>query len=183
MTDDKKMVKLPHSIIMEDRKKLSVSGVTDIDSFDEQTIIAITDLGELTIRGWNLHITRLNLEQGELLVDGEISSLTYTDVRPQAKGFFAKLDTGGVNALSEKAKERYLCEENLVRLEKIKKLSEKYGCSIAAAVCACLCSLEMPDVFPIIGGSNIKQIEDSMSGADIVIEKEELKDLFGYNID
>ena len=91
MTDDKKMVKLPHSIIMEDRKKLSISGVTDIDSFDEQTIIAITDLGELTIRGWNLHITRLNLEQSELLVDGEISSLTYTDVRPQAKGFFAKV--------------------------------------------------------------------------------------------
>ena len=91
MTDDKKTVKLPHSIIMEDRKKLSVSGVTDIDSFDEQTIIAITDLGEMTIRGWSLHITRLNLEQGELIVDGEISSLTYTDVRPQAKGFFAKV--------------------------------------------------------------------------------------------
>lgn len=91
MTEDKKTVKLPHSIIMEDRKKLSVSGVTDIDSFDEQTIIAITDLGELTIRGWNLHITRLNLEQAELLVDGEISSLTYTDVRPQAKGFFARV--------------------------------------------------------------------------------------------
>lgn len=91
MTDDKKVVKLPHSFIMEDRKKLSISGVTDIESFDEQTIIAITDLGELTIRGWNLHITRLNLEQTELLVDGEISSLTYTDVRPQTKGFFAKV--------------------------------------------------------------------------------------------
>lgn len=91
MTDEKKMVKLPHSVIMEDRKKLSVSGVTDIDSFDEQTIIAITDLGEMTIRGWNLHITRLSLEQSELLVEGEISSLTYTDVRPQAKGFFAKV--------------------------------------------------------------------------------------------
>ena len=91
MTDDKKVVKLPHSVIMEDRKTLSVSGVTDIESFDEQTIIAMTDLGELTIRGWNLHITRLNLEQTELLVDGEISSLTYTDVRPQAKGFFAKV--------------------------------------------------------------------------------------------
>ncbi len=91
MTDDKKVIKLPHSVIMEDRKKLSVSGVTDIESFDEQTIIAMTDLGELTIRGWNLHITRLNLEQTELLVDGEISSLTYTDVRPQAKGFFAKV--------------------------------------------------------------------------------------------
>lgn len=91
MTDEKKMVKLPHSVVMEDRRKLSVSGVTDIDSFDEQTIIAMTDLGELTIRGWNLHITRLNLEQTELLVDGEISSLTYTDTRPQAKGFFAKV--------------------------------------------------------------------------------------------
>ena len=91
ITDEKSIHKLPHNIIMEDRKKLSVSGVTDIDSFDEQTIIAITDLGELTIRGWNLHITRLNLEQSELLVDGEISSLTYTDVRPQAKGFFAKV--------------------------------------------------------------------------------------------
>ena len=91
MTDDKKMPKLPHSVVMEDRRNLSVTGVTDIDSFDEQTIIANTDLGELTIRGWNLHITRLNLEQTELLVEGDISSLTYTDIRPQAKGFFAKV--------------------------------------------------------------------------------------------
>ncbi|MBR2454813.1 MAG: sporulation protein YabP [Clostridia bacterium] len=91
ITDEKSIHKLPHNIIMEDRKKLSVSGVTDIDSFDEQTIIAITDLGELTIRGWNLHITRLNLEQSELMVDGDISSLTYTDVRPKAQGFFSKV--------------------------------------------------------------------------------------------
>ena len=91
ITDEKLIHKLPHNIIMEDRKKLSVSGVTDIDSFDEQTIIAITDLGELTIRGWNLHITRLNLEQSELMVDGDISSLTYTDVRPKAQGFFSKV--------------------------------------------------------------------------------------------
>ena len=47
ITDEKSIHKLPHNIIMEDRKKLSVSGVTDIDSFDEQTIIAITDLGEI----------------------------------------------------------------------------------------------------------------------------------------
>ena len=91
ITDEKSIHKVPHNIIMEDRKKLSVSGVTDIDSFDEQTIIAITDLGELTIRGWNLHITRLNLEQSELMVDGDISSLTYTDVRPKAQGFFSKV--------------------------------------------------------------------------------------------
>ncbi len=91
MTDDKKIPKMPHNIIMEERKKLSVSGVLDIDSFDEQTIIAVTEQGELTIRGSNLHITRLNLEQSELLVEGEISSLAYTDIRPQAKGIFAKV--------------------------------------------------------------------------------------------
>ena len=51
----------------------------------------ITEQGELTIRGNNLHITRLSLEQSELMVEGEISSLTYTDIRPQAKGFFSKV--------------------------------------------------------------------------------------------
>ena len=91
MTDEKNLPKLPNNIIMEDRKKLSVSGVTDIDSFDEQTVIAVTQLGELTIRGWDLHITRLSLEQGELMVDGEISSLTSTDTRPIAQGFFSKV--------------------------------------------------------------------------------------------
>ena len=91
MTDEKNLQKLPHNIIMEERKKLSVSGVTDIDSFDEQTVIAVTQMGELTIRGWDLHITRLNLEQAELMVDGEISSLTYTDTRPKAQGFLSKV--------------------------------------------------------------------------------------------
>lgn len=91
MNEDKNIQNLPHNIIMEDRKKLSVSGVTDIDSFDEQTIIAATCMGELTVRGWDLHITRLSLEQGELSVEGEISSLTYTDVKPKAQGFFSKV--------------------------------------------------------------------------------------------
>ncbi len=101
----------------------------------------------------------------------------------QAKGFFSKMASIGESGLSPKSKERYLCSENLERLDIIKELSEKYNCSIAAAVCAALCSLSSPDVFPIIGGSNIKQIEDSMSGADIVVSKEELRNLFKYNIE
>ncbi len=89
--EEKNIPKMPHNIIMEDRKKMSVSGVTDIESFDEQTIVAVTQMGELTVRGWDLHITRLNLEQSELMIDGEISSVTYTDVRPKAQGFFSKV--------------------------------------------------------------------------------------------
>ena len=60
MVDEKKVVKLPHNLILEDRRALSVSGVADIDSFDEQSVILFTDLGELTVKGFNLHINKLN---------------------------------------------------------------------------------------------------------------------------
>lgn len=82
---------MPHNLILEERKRLSISGVTDVDSFDEQTVIAYTVKGEITIKGWDLHISKLNLEQGELSVDGEISSLAYTDIKEKASGFFSKV--------------------------------------------------------------------------------------------
>ena len=65
--------------------------MSDVDSFDEQSIIAYTDFGELTIRGKNLHINKLSLDTGELAVDGEISSMSYSDNRPDNSGFFSKL--------------------------------------------------------------------------------------------
>ncbi len=98
----------------------------------------------------------------------------------QAKGFFSKMASIGENGLSPKSKNRYLCPENLERLELIKKLSQKYECSIAAIVCGALCSLSCPDVFPIIGGSRVEQIIDSMHGADITLEKDELDSLFKF---
>lgn len=91
MNEDKKIVPMPHNIIMEDRRLLTVSGVSDVDSFDEQAIIVFTDIGELAIRGNDLHINRLSVEIGELTVEGEISSLTYTDNQPKASGFFSKV--------------------------------------------------------------------------------------------
>ena len=91
MTEEKKTGFLPHNCILEDRRTLSVSGVNDVDSFDEQTIVASTDLGELTIRGEKLHITRLSLEIGELQVEGNIAALSYTDVAPKNSGFFARV--------------------------------------------------------------------------------------------
>ena len=91
ITDEKKTSLLPHNCILEDRRTLSVSGVNDVDSFDEQTIVAITDSGELTIRGEKLHITRLSLEIGELQVEGSIVSLSYADVAPKASSFWGKV--------------------------------------------------------------------------------------------
>lgn len=94
MAEDKNnVVTMPHNVIMEDRSRLTVSGVSDVDSFDDQTVIIFTDLGELTVRGTELHISSLSLEVGELLMEGNISSLTYSDNLPtkSTNGFFSKV--------------------------------------------------------------------------------------------
>lgn len=98
----------------------------------------------------------------------------------QGKGFFSKMVLAGKDGLSEKSKERYLCDENLRRLELVKKLSEKYGISIASCVCAILSSAKSVDVFPIIGGSKASQIADSMMGADVTFEEAEIKEILGF---
>ena len=90
MTDDKKGL-IPHNCILEDRKKLSVSGVNDVDSFDETVIIAKTGFGELTVSGEKLHITKLSLEVGELAIEGNINSLAYTDIAEKSGGVFSKV--------------------------------------------------------------------------------------------
>ncbi len=100
----------------------------------------------------------------------------------QAKGFFSKMAEQGEEALSEKARKRYLCDENLNRLEVIKELSHKYNCSIAALICGAFCSFETPEVFPIIGGSRLSQIVDSLNGADVVLTKDELQRIFKFDL-
>lgn len=88
---DKIQQKPSHNLIMENRKLLSISGVKDVDSFDEQTVSVVTQLGRLTIKGDGLHISRLDQETGEMSVDGEISELVYSELRSESQGFFARL--------------------------------------------------------------------------------------------
>ncbi len=91
MAEEKKGVKMPHNLILEDRKSLMVTGVSDVDSFDEQTVVIYTDMGELTLKGSGLHIERLNLETGELHVSGNIFALVYSEERERPGGFFGRL--------------------------------------------------------------------------------------------
>ncbi|CDZ24816.1 hypothetical protein CCDG5_1708 [[Clostridium] cellulosi] len=88
MQDDKNTVKKVHNIILEDRRSLTVSGVSDVDSFDEQTVMLYTELGELTIRGTDLHMNKLNVETGDVSIEGNISSLSYQDEVPRGSGGF-----------------------------------------------------------------------------------------------
>ncbi len=91
MAEEKKVVKTPHNVILEDRSRLMVTGVNDVDSFDEQTVVLVTDQGELTVRGGDLHISRFNVETGELNMEGRILALVYTDSQKQQGGFFGRL--------------------------------------------------------------------------------------------
>lgn len=92
MQEEKKSVTLPHNLVLEDRRSLTVSGVSDVDSFDEQTVIVFTEMGELTVRGEQLHINKLSVDTGDLSIEGKITSLTYTDDGPrQSGGFFSRV--------------------------------------------------------------------------------------------
>ena len=92
--EDKKLNKqiTNQNIIMENREKVTVSGVIDIHSFDDELVLAQTDLGILKIKGDDLKMNKLNLENNELIVEGKIMAVAYSDINQAKKsGFMNKL--------------------------------------------------------------------------------------------
>lgn len=81
----------PHHLSLQDRRRLIATGVSDVEHFDEETIVAYTELGELNIHGSDLKIRNLNVETGDLEVEGEIGSLIYTRNQPRSAGLFSRL--------------------------------------------------------------------------------------------
>ena len=73
------------NLILENRGKLSISGVLDVLSFDDQVVIVETELGLLTVKGENLRINKLSIDTSEVIVEGDISSLTYSDSKTLEK--------------------------------------------------------------------------------------------------
>lgn len=74
-----KTVKQDQNLILENRKNLSISGITDVDSFDEKSIELYTQLGELTIQGRELHIDSMSVETGNMTITGDIWAIVYGD--------------------------------------------------------------------------------------------------------
>ncbi len=79
-----------HRVEMDGREKLFITGVNDVERFDENEITLSTCAGTLVVTGENLHIGKLSLDGGELHVDGSIESLCYEDA-PRAGGFLSRL--------------------------------------------------------------------------------------------
>lgn len=67
------------NIVLENREKLSISGVLDVLSFDDQIIILETELGLLHVKGENLRINKLSIDTSDVIVEGEINSLNYSE--------------------------------------------------------------------------------------------------------
>ena len=82
---------MDHHLILEDRERLTVSGVEEVESFDENTIVMGTAQGMLIVRGEGLHIEKLSLDGGDLKVEGMVESLTYEEDRRGRGGFFSRL--------------------------------------------------------------------------------------------
>ena len=92
MAEENKKAKASHNIILKSRNNLNLSGIVDVGSFDEYEVVVYTDLGELTIKGSGLHINKINLEYGDLILDGKIDSMIYSEGSVQKnQGFFSKL--------------------------------------------------------------------------------------------
>ena len=79
MAFDTEFTAAAHRLTLEGREKLIVSGVEDVERFDENEIVMNTTAGALVVTGENLHIDKLSLDGGELHVDGRVETLSYED--------------------------------------------------------------------------------------------------------
>lgn len=82
----------PHHVVIEERRSLTVSGVEDVERFDENSIVLSTSRGTMVVAGENLHIEKLSLDGGDLKVEGDVDSVAYEDdAGPARGGFFSRL--------------------------------------------------------------------------------------------
>ena len=80
-----------HRLELIGREQLTVSGVEDVERFDETVIVMSTAAGTLVVSGEHLHIGKLSLDGGELHVDGQIDAVSYEDAGEERTGFFRRL--------------------------------------------------------------------------------------------
>lgn len=95
MIEDKKVQKPKvQNLILENRERLNISGVINVESFNDESVIVDTELGVLVVKGIDLHINKLNIDSSELGIEGEIVSCEYSDrdgSRNKGGGFFARM--------------------------------------------------------------------------------------------
>lgn len=74
-------IQFPHRLTLNDRRQLTVTGVTEVVSFDENAVLLRTELGELLVQGSGLQLRQLSLEGGQVAVDGTVAAMSYEEPR------------------------------------------------------------------------------------------------------
>lgn len=82
--------KRKHTLLMENRESLEISGVKDVPSFNEMEAIIYTDYGDIVLKGSSLRLDALDLDSGNVKIFGKISAVIYSD-KSQVKGFFKRM--------------------------------------------------------------------------------------------
>ncbi|HWR43499.1 sporulation protein YabP [Sporomusa sp.] len=90
MPIDNKTPKWRHQLTLVDREELNVDGVVSLGSYDEKEIIMETEQGVLIIKGEALNIKQLNLEQGNIVIEGTVKGMSYEDEQRQRKGLLER---------------------------------------------------------------------------------------------
>jgi sporulation protein YabP len=83
----------PHKVIIDSREKVVITAVEDVDSFNENEVIMLTNRGFITVTGEDLHINKLSLEEGQLVITGTIQSVDYADHEEERtkRGVFSRV--------------------------------------------------------------------------------------------
>lgn len=85
MEEKNTILRSTHKLVVNQRKTAQITGVKDVISFDMNEVLLETDMGMLQIKGKDLHVNRLNLEKGEVDMEGVVDSLAYSEVSDFAK--------------------------------------------------------------------------------------------------
>lgn len=80
-----------HSVIIDSRKKLNISGVRDVESFEDETIALKTVMGDMTIKGENLKILSFNAETADLSAEGKIHAVVYMSDAKKKQGIISRI--------------------------------------------------------------------------------------------
>jgi len=96
LLDDKSYktaAKPQHNIVVENREKISISGVEDVESFDEENMIIHTQMGVINLRGSGLHLGKFSVDTGDLTIEGELDEIIYSDsgAYNKPRGLFSKM--------------------------------------------------------------------------------------------
>ena len=89
MGEDK--LQMPHKVILNERRQLTMTGVTEVISFDENAVVLSTEMGRMTVHGKQLQLRQLALDGGQVAVDGLVCAIVYEENRPSG-GWLRRLN-------------------------------------------------------------------------------------------